>query len=166
MCGSRVGFVETVLLAISLAAVTGCQPPPEPVDDSIPSLLSRLPYPAHAQATDLDIVVTRQDESLVLTNRTASTHRGVMVWLNQQYVWGPVDIPIALEYRLNLRGFINQHRESYPVGGPLTPDKSMPLTLAELYAASAGAGADDKSADGAGVRYRLLVRQDEASRGR
>lgn len=164
MCVPRVGFVEIVLLAMSLAAVTGCQPSPEPVDDSLASLLSRVPYPAHAQATDLDIVVTRQDETLVLTNRTANTHHGVMVWLNQQYVWGPVDIPVASEYRLDLRGFINQHRESYPVGGLLTPDKSLPLTLAELHAASAGVGADDKSADGAGVRYRLLVRQDKAAR--
>ena len=124
--------------------------------------LSQTPYPWNADTKDLDVVVVRDGPAIVLTNRTPAVYRKTQVWLNQQYVAMVDEIPIGSPTRFELRQFINEHEEPFPVGGLLTPEKTRPVVLAELYRSPPRA--DNRDSDipvtpnESGTRYRLLVR--------
>ncbi len=146
-------------MALCLAIAAGCAAPPPLVTDIQAAKLAQTPYPWGASVGDLDIVASRQGPDLVLTNRTATTHEGVPIWLNQEYVCQPASIPIGVETRLELASFINRHGEPFPVGGFLTPDKTLPIVLVELYITPPRHMADAPKTT-AHRRYRLLVRTD------
>ena len=101
--------------------------------------LARLEYPADAErGDDLDVAVVREGKTIRLRSREPRSFEGVQVWLNQGYVRDPVTLPVAGGESLTLTRFVNEHRERYPVGGLLSPDKSQELVLAELYDPATG----------------------------
>lgn len=103
-------------------------------DPTAAKLLKSEIYPAEAKlGDDLDIVVVREGGQITIVNRTAVEYDNVQIWLNQQYVGLLPKIKIGTKNRFNLNTFINQHGEGFPVGGLLTPDRSYPVVLAELY---------------------------------
>lgn len=156
---TAMGDWAVVTMAAWLTTAMSCAPLPEPVDPAIARQLAQTPYPRNADADDLDIVVVRRGPHLVLSNRSAHAYGHGQLWLNQQYV-APVDtVPIGVDSQIHLSRFINEHGESFPTGGPLTPDKTLPVVLVELYAT---VPPDEADAIGGGPmpkRYRLLVRQ-------
>lgn len=96
--------------------------------------LSSLPYPADAKyGPDLDIVVTKSRDAVILSNRTARSYENRELWLNRQYVWEVDRIEIGGGNRYTLTNFINEHGEPFPTPGFLRPDKGAPVVLAELY---------------------------------
>jgi len=149
-------------LALTLVWVTavGCTTAPTPIDPKLADELIHTPYPTDAQIKDLDVVVVRDGPTVVLTNRTAMPYHDAYLWLNQQYVAWVRYLPIGTETRLELTHFFNEYGEPYPVGGPLTPDKTFPVVLAELHHgrahAQAGTGLPENTRPQ--KRYRLLVR--------
>ena len=133
-------------------------------DPQVIQKLAGMPYPWEAQIHDLDIVVVRDDAKIVLTNRTPAVYREVQLWLNQEYVSTIDEIPIGSPIKFNLEQFINQHKEPFPTGGLLTPDKTLPVVLAELYLKAPRRHDESEHVsaihedNGTGKRYRLLVR--------
>ncbi len=110
--------------------------------DAAAKLKSEI-YPAKAKlGDDLDIVVVRKGDQVTIVNRTSVAYENVQVWLNQQYVGQLARISIGTNNRYQLNHFINQHGEGFPVGGLLTPDRSFPIVLAELYVPPVGASGD------------------------
>jgi hypothetical protein len=101
--------------------------------------LRQLAYPAAAKlGADLDVLVVHRGNRILLANRTTHQYEGVQLWLNRQYVAEPAPIPVGPGHRLDLRGFVNRYGETYPVGKVLSPDKSFPVVLAELYDPATG----------------------------
>ncbi len=153
-------MVRRAVLAAALAwALAACVAAPGRVG----SEGSGPVYPKEAPARDLDIVVVRDGAAIELTNRTAAAYADVEVWLNQQYAQRVERLPVGQTVRVSLLGFINRDGEVYPVGGLLSPDKTMPVLLAELYLpAERREGGEGEPAPNLalepGVRYRLLVR--------
>ncbi|MFW5682735.1 MAG: hypothetical protein ACOC1G_06990 [Phycisphaeraceae bacterium] len=112
--------------------------------------LSRIPYPQDApRGPDLDIIVVPGNASIELVNRTASRHRNVRIWINEQYVSPEVTLEIGRGNRIDLRKFINALEEPFPIGTLLAPDKSRPVILAEMYDPNLG------------LRRRLVVQHDD-----
>jgi len=108
---------------------------------------SALDYPRNAPyGPKLDIQVVRSNGDIRLNNRTASPYRGMTLWLNQQYAGDAGHLVIGTENVRVLTDYINRHREPYPVGTVLNPDKTAVLVLAELYNPAEG------------VRHRLVIR--------
>jgi len=106
-------------------------------------------YPAQAPlGDDLDMVVLRQGGKITFINRTATAYRNVHIWLNQQYVGQVENISIGTNNTHSLRFFVNKHAEGFPVGGLLTPDRSFPIVLAELYIPPTAEAADASGVDG------------------
>ena len=137
---------RALVLLTMTAVVTGCRAAPTGLGVEEVARLSQFVYPQRAtDGPDLDIVVTRRGRSIHLANRTPRTYHHMQVWLNQQYVHPVEQVAIGTDNLISLRQFINRHRESFPVGSFLRPEKSFPVVLAELY---------DPEAD---VRYRLIV---------
>ncbi len=148
------------LITMGLMGMTvACGTSPEPLDRHRVGPLVQARYPQSVPADDLDIVVVRDGPELVLTNRTARAFGQVVMWVNQQYV-GIVDkIDIGAETRVPLSHLVDRHGEPFPLGGPLTPDKTRPVVLAELYTTQSTGRADLSSGgDRSPRRYRLLVR--------
>lgn len=141
----RLLFIKTLpLLAASL--VVGCVAPLPVSQQEERQRLARLDYPADAEhGPDLDIVVRRDGRHATLINRTPRTYRDVRIWLNQQYVRELAFIDIGPANKLDLTRWINEHREPFPVGTLLAPDKAFPVVLAELIDPATG------------LRHRLLV---------
>jgi hypothetical protein len=112
-----------------------------------PDRLAATPYPKAAPlGDDLDILIIRHGWDIQLVNRTPRSYRDVQLWLNQQYVGDVNRIQIGAQNSVPLSDFVNSHREAYPVGGFLDPDRGYPLVLAELFTPTDG------------KRHRLLVR--------
>lgn len=132
---------------MTVLVLSGCKKQSMP-DESTPiEQLQVLPYPSDASVSDdLDVVVVRDGGALVLVNRTARRFENVQLWLNQQYVGLAPRIVIGDANRFDLLSFINEYGEPYPIGGLLTPEKTFPIVLAEMFD------------PGALARYRLLVR--------
>jgi len=101
--------------------------------------LAATPYPKDAPlGEDIDIIVVRDGGALRLVNRTPHSYGDLDLWLNQQWL-GKVDrIVIGGDNFVQLPSFVNHHRERFPVGGFLTPDKTLPVVLAELYDPATG----------------------------
>jgi len=83
----------------------------------------------------------------------------------------PQTFPVLLAlFAGAVRKFIDKHGEPFPVGGLLTPDKTLPVLLVELYVSPSPNGTPDAEDVGVpdslgpetrtGQRYRLLVRKD------
>lgn len=147
------------LASLTLFAATGCnngagglQLPEIPrsayllgavADPTAAANLKAEIYPAKAKlGDDLDIVVVRNGDQISIVNRTAVEYENVQIWLNQQYVGQLAKISIGTNNRYQLNHFINSHGEGFPVGGLLTPDRSYPIVLAELYEPPTGASGD------------------------
>ena len=112
--------------------------------------LSRIPYPQDApRGPDLDIVVVPGNASIELVNRTASRHRNVRIWINEQYVSPEMTLEIGRGNRIDLRKCINALEEPFPIGTLLAPDKGRPVILAEMYDPHLG------------LRRRLLVQHND-----
>ena len=160
-------------ITITLAASLGCGSKQllfgTDADSKIATQLATLQYPKDIPISgDLDIIIIRERASIRVINLTARSYENVQLWINRQYVTIAKNIQIgtagrgelastlggviqgatAAEFqpnRLELRNFINKHREPYPVGGILNPDKTRKIVLTELY--------DTES----GKRYRLTT---------
>jgi len=145
-----------ILMACSLAA-GGCQY----VGKQFPRLLriefpqnpqnvdplSKMRFPKAAQiGDDWDIIILRDGASIELVNRTASSYRDLYLWLNRRYVSQIELIQIGTDNRVQLSQFIDQHRQPFPVGAILAPDKARPLICADLFDQTTG------------HRHRLVVR--------
>ena len=148
------------ILTLAWVTAVGCGTAPKPIDPKLAYELTHTPYPQDAQIKDLDIVVVRDGPTLVLTNRTAMPYHDAYLWLNQQYVAWVEHLPIGTDVRVELVHAFNQHGEPYPVGGPLTPDQTFPIVLAELHhgVPHEQAGTELPENSRPQKRYRLLVR--------
>jgi len=140
------GFLLSVVMFISLL---GCEQDQPVLDDPTAQALSALRYPGLSEyGPDLDVVVTREGSNITLTNRTASSYAGMQLWLNQQYVQQAETIEIGDNPDIHLATFINRHREPFPTGTFLQPDRARPVISLELY---------DPATN---IRYRLTVQPD------
>lgn len=109
--------------------------------------LSKMRFPKAAPTgDDWDIIILRDGASIELVNRTASSYRDFYLWLNRRYVSQIELIQIGTGNRVQLSQFIDQHRQSFPVGAILAPDKARPLICADLFDQTTGR------------RHRLVVR--------
>jgi len=105
-------------------------------------------YPKDAElGEDYDIVAIHARKELNLVNRCPRTFENVQVWLNQQYFVELARIRIGEDNRIPLSRFVNEHGESFPVAGLLTPDKGFPVLSCVLFDPATG------------KRHRLLARQ-------
>ena len=139
-------ILVTGALIATVPVLTSCKKPSAPAQAHVEALRV-TPYPSNAPfKADLDIVATREGGSLLLVNRTARRYENVQIWLNQQHIGLAPQILIGDSNRYELSRFINEHGEPYPIGGFLTPEKTFPIVVAEMFDPSDGA------------RYRLLVR--------
>jgi len=165
---------KTVLWSVVLgllsgvAGLGGCSFHAPPPSAQQTAQLAKLRYPKQPAVVveDLDIVIDRDDGMLTLHNRTPNPYAHVELWLNQQYVCYVDLIPVGTVTQLPLNGFINEFSELFPVGGLLSPDKSAPVLLAEMYqrpATHSTASGPSVSAV-PGKRYRLLVRKEASGR--
>ena len=109
--------------------------------------LSQLRYPRQAPiGDDWDIIVLRDGRSIELVNRTARSYSDLHLWLNRRYVAPVESIRIGSGNRKQLSLFVDRHRESFPIGALLAPDKARPLVSADLFDQTTG------------LRHRLVVR--------
>jgi hypothetical protein len=146
----RAGWIGLCMVGFTLLALSGCEQPPPVVDGPTAEALAALRYPGLAEyGPDLDIIVIREGDHISLTNRTARSYTGMQLWLNQQYVSQVESVGIGVNPDQPLAGFLNRHREEFPVGSFLQPDQARPVISAELY---------DPAAN---VRYRLTVQPDD-----
>jgi hypothetical protein len=83
-------------------------------------------------AKSLDIEVRRDGNAIVLDNRTVNSYPNAQIWLNRSFGADVQSIDIGSNKPLNLRSFVNQHGEVYPVARFLAPDADQPLVLADL----------------------------------
>ncbi len=133
-----------VICSVMLAA--GCSTGPASPDHQTIAYLADLEYPAEAPyGENLDIIAVKDGFHLRLVNRTAKVYYDLQLWLNQQYVREVDRIEIGDRNSFHLDTFINSHGESFPLGKLLTPEKAIPVVLAECYEPVAG------------VRHRMVV---------
>ena len=139
-----------LILLTLVICIAGCTPPVSIGRQQERTRYAQLDYPADlAYGPDLDIVVRREGDRLTLINRTPERFTDVRLWLNQQFVRDLVRIEIGPDNRFDLRRWINQYEEPFPVGTLLAPDLAEPVVLAELIRPR------EK------LRHRLLVWPDE-----
>ena len=137
-------YAGGLMLALALLA-GGCHRGMGPASDRVQAL-SQLPYPKDAPlGDDLDIIAVRKGGTLQLANRTPQAYHHVQIWLNRQYVSEVTDVAIGVDNHYSLHDFVNMHRETFPVGTLLAPDKAKPVVLAEMFDPSTG------------KRYRMTV---------
>ncbi|GAB4111638.1 MAG: hypothetical protein Kow00105_20210 [Phycisphaeraceae bacterium] len=145
---TRFPLLPLLLLTLMLGLL-GCEQPPAVVEGPEAEALAALRYPGQTEhGPDLDIVVVRKGNQITLTNRTAHSYRDMQLWINQQYVRMIDEVRIGTNEPIPLTSFVNRHREAFPVGSFLQPEKARPVISAELF--------DPK----ANVRYRLTVQPD------
>ena len=105
-------------------------------------------YPRNAEfGEDYDVVAIQSRKELNLVNRCPRAFENVQVWLNQQYFAELARIKIGADNSIPLTRFVNEHGESFPVAGLLTPDKGFPVLSCVLFDPASG------------KRHRLLARQ-------
>ncbi len=143
------GLFSVLLIAAGMLGLSACTQDLPTLDESTASALSALRYPGKSEyGPDLDIVVVREGSMIRLTNRTARSYEGMELWLNQQYVQQADWIIIGGNPDIHLATLINRHREPFPTGTFLQPDRARPVISVELY---------DPTGN---VRYRLTVQPD------
>ncbi len=142
-------LLSLVLIAVTFLTLPGCEQDQPVLDDPTAKALAALRYPGLSEyGPDLDVIVTRSGSHVQLVNRTATSYPGMQLWLNQQYVQQAETIDIGDNPRVHLATFINRHREPFPTGTFLQPDRARRVISMELY---------DPTAN---IRYRLTVQPD------
>ena len=145
--------VGGLLVVVVALAVVACSPPLTINQQRERERYAQLNYPAQSEyGPDLDIVVRRRGDRLVLINRTARPYVDHRLWLNQQFVRDLPRIRIGPDNTFDLTRWVNRYREPFPVGTLLAPDDAEPVVLAELVGPETG------------VRHRLVVWPDETQR--
>ncbi|MEX0655369.1 MAG: hypothetical protein WD534_05740 [Phycisphaeraceae bacterium] len=125
-------------LTVTLALLPACSTSTF-VDTDRARHLAALPYPDDAErAPDRDILVQRDGGQIRIINRSAQPFDNVQLWVNRQYVAELDRIDIGTDNRVSLRGLVNRFQEAFPTAGPLTPDRTEPVTSAELYDPATG----------------------------
>lgn len=144
-------FSHRLFLLILMLSIPACAPKKaKPVPERV-ALLAQLPYPDQTPVQgDLDILVERKGGKLKLINRTPRTFENVQIWLNHEYVAVVSAVAIGPNNLYDVKQFVNQHRQMFPVAGFLSPDRAFPVVLTELY--------DPASSQ----RYRLTVVKDDS----
>ncbi len=106
-----------------------------PTAQSTQQDLEPMTYPRDAATgAEWDIELQRIDRRQVrIDNRTTQHLSGVTFYLNQQYGGVIAELPVGRPVTINLRNFINQHGERFPVGSLLEPEKSHVIVLADAY---------------------------------
>lgn len=122
------------LLASLLLAGAGCSPGRHFQTEAEIERLASLRYPHEAErGPTLDMLARRDHRTLVLANFSPRSYHQLELWLNRQYVKRVDRIAIGTGNHLNITHAINLYREPYPIGGPLSPDKTVGLVVVELY---------------------------------
>jgi hypothetical protein len=123
--------IAALLAALLLA---GCAEPTTQTDRQYRAELARLSYPADAQqGRPLDIHVVRRGQHVTLANRTPRRYQAMQLWLNEQYVARIETLAIGTDNTHRLSRFVNRHGERFPLPGLLSPRKTQPVVMAELY---------------------------------
>ena len=126
--------VSLALAVTSALLLPGCIAPESMAAREERLALAQLIYPVDAErGPDLDIAVERRGENLALLNRTARVYRDQQLWVNCQYVNIVPIIAVGPNNTIDLKRWVNQYAESFPVGAFLTPDDARAVVLAELY---------------------------------
>ncbi|MFA9477811.1 hypothetical protein ACERK3_05825 [Phycisphaerales bacterium AB-hyl4] len=124
--------LSAALLAVGLL-LAGCSTSTF-VDDERAQNLATLAYPDQAEhADDLDILVQRRGGRIQIINRSPEVLEDMQLWVNRQYVREISRIDIGVDNSFSLRHFINRYQEAFPTAGLLSPDRTEPVTSAELY---------------------------------
>ena len=135
---------------LALLLPSGCTLPVTVSQQRERERYAQLDYLVDAEyGPNLDIVVRRSGDRLTLINRTARDYVDHRLWLNQQFVRDLPRVGIGPDNVYDLRRWVNEHREPFPVGSLLAPDDAEAVVLAELV--------DPET----GLRHRLLVWPDE-----
>jgi hypothetical protein len=138
-----------ILTAVGLTAA-GCAEPTTQTGRQYRAELARLSYPEAAeQGPSRDIHVVRRGDSIQVANRTARDYEDIQLWINSQYVRKIERLPIGTDNRYRLNAFVNRHGERFPLPGLLSPRKTQPVVLAEIYNPQTE------------LRHRLTVQPDE-----
>lgn len=141
---ARVSAPALIVALTMMAVLAGCQADESPLAEALrvdrvflglPAVspaererLSGLTYPvpedpaARAALERSDIVVRREGGSIRLLNRTIRGYENVRLWLNEQYVGEVARVDIGVNEPLDLRTFINEHGEHFPIAQWLKPD--------------------------------------------
>lgn len=102
------------------------------LDTATQNLTPRI-YPSHLPIADaFDIQVSRDGNAIILDNRTVHSYNNVQLWLNHEFGADIETVAIGHNAPINLRSFVNQHAEVYPVARFLAPDADRSLVLADL----------------------------------
>ena len=142
--------IGATAVIVMLLMMIGCHHRRVQEMDAAPKALHLFPYPSNVQfAGDLDVVARRDGGTLRLVNRTPRPYENVQLWLNQEYVALLKRIDIGPDNQFDLSQFINEYGEIYPIGGLLTPEKTRPVVLAEMFEPAGR------------TRHRLLVRRQD-----
>jgi len=142
------GILRFILLAAALATMPGCGG--GAAVRAQRAELAKLSYPADAETGQtLDVRVVREGSRVRLANATPRAYRDMQLWLNRRYVQRVEQLSIGTDNRYRLGRFVNRHGEPFPVAGLLSPRKTEPVVLAELYNPRAE------------VRHQLIVQPDE-----
>lgn len=116
----------------------GCAAELEPADLAVRADRAFPPAESTLEA-DLDIAVRQDGHVLVLDNREATGFAGHQLWLNREWNLDAPPIPPAERVEIGLGAFVNRYGETFPLGGPLSPDKTGRVVSAELYDPARGA---------------------------
>lgn len=134
MRSASAGFLFFGLLLGLLCAAPGCSPSRHLLTEAEVERLASLRYPQDAErGPALDMLARREHRTLVLANFSPRTYHQMELWINRQYVKQADRLAIGPDNRFNITHAINLYREPYPVGGPLSPDKTVGLVVVELY---------------------------------
>ncbi len=128
-------MLTLITLATALGALTGCNVlGRSAVKQADVKELSKRTYPAQAElGDDLDIIVVRDGGAVRLVNRTPRSYSGLQLWINEEWVGDVTTVQIGTDNLVALPQMINEHGERFPVGGILSPDKTLPVVLTEFY---------------------------------
>lgn len=131
----RIPFTVGLILLLA----SGCGPTPALVDEATVTQLASRIYPASAPlGPDMDVTLQQDRGTVRVTNREPASLPPGQLWLNQQYNADLPGLAVGPGTALALPEFYNRYREAYPVGGWLSPDRTVVLTSAEWYDPATG----------------------------
>lgn len=134
LMNQRPVLLVALLALLPLASCDSIQWTTSHADPAAAEVARSLTYPDQTERGEpIDIVVRREGQSLVVTNRTAQSLEGVQIWLNREYVHVADRIAVGANPSIPLNRFVNRHEEPLPTPGLLTPDRGLRVVLAEIY---------------------------------